>query len=231
MKSFAVSLLLLVAAGSSVYAQDATAPGACTTPDSIAVVGNSRVADATIRSTAGLPPRTTLNFRDVQRAIKALYATGQFEDVQVVCIVPPAAAKTTLAIQVRERLVLARYSVIGADRVDPKDVKDRLELVTGRPIDPAVIAKAVERADSLYEAKGYYLARIHVDTTVTDGKLNITFRVEEGRRLAISGLRVTGNRHVPASDIASVMEAKPEGFWWFRKGEFDDSKYAGDISE
>ncbi len=231
MKSLAVSLLLSLAAGSSVYAQDATAPGACTTPDSIAVVGNSRVTDATIRASAGLNPRTALNFRDIQRAIKALYATGQFDDVQVVCIVPPAAPKPTLAVQVKERPVLSSFSVLGAERIDPKDVRDKVELVTGRPVDPAAVAKAVARADSMYEAKGYYLARIHVDTTTTAGKMSITFRIEEGRRLAISGLRVTGNKHVSAADIAAVMEAKPEGFWWFRKGEFDDSKYAGDISE
>ncbi len=53
MKKFAVSLLALMAAGSSAYAQDA-APGACTTPDSIAVTGNSRVTDPTIRTAAGL---------------------------------------------------------------------------------------------------------------------------------------------------------------------------------
>ena len=51
MKSLAVSLLLSLAAGSSVYAQEAPAPGACTTPDTIAVAGNARVADATIRTT------------------------------------------------------------------------------------------------------------------------------------------------------------------------------------
>jgi len=231
MKSLAVSLLLSLAAGSSVYAQEAAAPGACTTPDSIAVVGNARVADATIRTTAGLNPRTTLNFRDVQRAIKALYGTGQFDDVQVTCLVPPAAPKTTLTIQVRERPVLAKYSVIGADRVDPKDIKERLALAVGRPLDPAAVAKAIARADSLYESKGYYLARIHADSAITGDKITITFRVEEGRRLAISGLHVTGNRHVSADDIAGVMESKPEGFWWFRKGEFDDSKYAGDLAE
>ena len=146
MKSLAVSLLLSLAAGSSVYAQEATAPGACTTPDSIAVVGNARVADATIRSTAGLSPRTTLNFRDVQRAIKALYGTGQFDDVQVSCLVPPAAPKTTLIIQVRERPVLAKYSVIGADRVDPKDIKERLALAVGRPLDPAALSRKLSRA-------------------------------------------------------------------------------------
>jgi outer membrane protein insertion porin family len=230
MQKLALSLLFLCAAGSPALAQDA-APGACTTPDTVTVSGNARVTDATVRTTAGLAPRVTLNYRDIQRAIKALFATGQFDDVQVLCIVPPAAPKTTLAIQVHERPVLGSFKVVGAQRIDPGDVKERLTLMVGKPLDPALVAKAVERADSLYEAKGYYLARIHVDSVVTGDKVNIVFRIEEGRRLAISGLRVTGNRHIQASDIAAVMESKPEGFFWFRSGEFDDTKYASDLAE
>jgi outer membrane protein insertion porin family len=231
MQKYVVSLLALIAAGTPAFAQE-SAPGACTTPDSIAVSGNSRVSAETVRSSAGLSPRTTLNYRDIQRAIKALFTTGQFEDVQVVCSVPPATPKPTLSIIVRERPVLVSSSVTGAERVSAKDVRDRLTLAAGRPLDPSALALAVERADSLYESKGYYLARIHVDTLrEPDNKVKIAFRVEEGRRLAISGLQVVGNRSVSSDDIAAVMASKPEGFWWFRKGEFDDSKYATDLSE
>ena len=231
MQKYAVSLLALMAAGSPLLAQENT-PGACTTPDTVAVSGNVRVSGETIRTSAGLSPRTTLNFRDVQRAIKALFATGQFEDIQILCSVPPAAPRTTLTIAVRERPVLSSYTVTGPDRVSPKDVRDRLALATGRALDPAALALAVERADSLYESKGYYLARVNVDTIPDgEGKVKIAFEVEEGRRLAISGLQVTGNTRVPTDDIASAMESKPEGFFWFRKGEFDDTKYAQDLSE
>ena len=27
------------------------------------------------------------------------------------------------------------------------------------------------------------------------------------------------------------MKTKPEGFWWFRKGAFDEDKFAGDLGE
>jgi outer membrane protein insertion porin family len=231
MQRYVVTLAALLAAGTPVFAQD-SAPGACTTPDSIAVAGNVRVASSSVLGSAGLSPRATLNYRDIQRAIKAVFGTGQFEDVQVTCSVPPATPKTTLTITVRERPVLSSYTVTGADRVSSKDVRERLTLASGRPLDPTALALAVERADSLYESKGYYLARVHVDTIrEPDNKVKIAFRVEEGRRLAISGLQVTGNRSVPADHIASVMESKPEGFLWFRKGEFDDSKYATDLAE
>ena len=231
MLKYVFPLAALMAAGTPVFAQE-SAPGACTMPDSIGVTGNSRISAESVRGSAGIPARSTLNYRDIQRAIKALFATGQFEDVQVTCSVPPATPKPTLIINVHERPVLADYSVTGPERVSGKDVRERLTLVTGKALDPAALALAVERADSLYEAKGYYLARIHVDTLPqADNKVKLVFRVEEGRRLAISGLQVTGNKRVSAEDIAGVMASKPEGFLWFRKGEFDDSKYATDLSE
>ena len=231
MQKYVVALLALTAAGTPALAQN-NPPGACTTPDTIAVSGNVRVTEETVRSSAGLTARTTLNYRDVQRAIKALFATGQFEDVQVVCSVPPTVPRSTLTIAVVERPVLSAFTITGPDRISQKDVRDRLTLVTGRPLDPSALALAVERTDSLYESKGYYLARVKVDTVAEPGnKIRIAFTVEEGRRLAVSGLRVTGNTRVSAEDIASAMQSKPEGFFWFRKGEFDDAKYASDLSE
>ena len=134
-----------MAAGTPVFAQE-SAPGACTTPDSIGVTGNSRITAESVRGSAGIPARSTLNYRDIQRAIKALFATGQFEDVQVTCSVPPTTPKPTLIINVRERPVLADYSVTGPERVSGKDVRERLTLVTGRALDPAAPALAVERA-------------------------------------------------------------------------------------
>ncbi|MGK2963798.1 MAG: outer membrane protein assembly factor BamA [Gemmatimonadaceae bacterium] len=231
MQKYVVSLLALMVAGTPVLAQEDT-PGVCTTPDTVAVSGNVRVTDETIRTAAGLLPRTTLNFRDVQRAIKALFATAQFEDVRVMCSIPPATPRVTLTIVVDERPLLAAYTVTGPERVSARDVRERLTLVPGRPLDPSALALAIERADSLYESKGYYLARINVDTIQEAGNtVRLAIEVEEGRRLAISGLRVSGNTRVPSDDIASAMQSKPEGFFWFRKGEFDDTKYATDLAE
>jgi len=231
MRKFAPFMLAFVAVSAApLYAQE-TAPGVCSTPESIVVTGNSRLDSATVRSTAGLSTGAQLNVHDIQTGIKALYATGQFDDVQVICRVSPATSKAALVIQVKERPILTDYKVIGADRVSPKDVKEKLAFPTGSPVDPGKIAKAIASTDSLYESKGYYLASIKAESTVTNGKLSINFRVDEGRRLAISGIRINGNKSVPDADIVAAMDTKPEGFLWTRNGELDDAKYAQDLSE
>ena len=231
MRKFASYTLALVAAGAAALHAQETAPGACSTPESIVVAGNARVDSAAIRSTGGLSTGSQLNVHDIQNAIKALYATGQFDDVQIICRVAPGTGKATLVIQVKERPILTSYKVIGADRVSPKDVKEKLAFPTGGPVDPGKIAKAIASTDSLYESKGYYLASVKPESTIVDGKLSINFNVDEGRRLAISGIRINGNTRVPDADVVGAMDTKPEGFLWMRNGELDDAKYAQDLSE
>ena len=231
MRKIASCVLALAALSvAPLYAQEG-APGVCSTPESIVVTGSSRSDTASVRATAGLSTGAQLNVHDIQTAIKALYATGQFDDVQIICRVPPTTSKASLVIQVKERPILTDYKVIGADRVSPKDVKEKLAFATGSPVDPGKIAKAIASVDSLYESRGYYLATVKPESTVTDGKLSINFRIDEGRRLAISGIRINGNTKISDAEIVGAMDTKPEGFLWTRNGELDDAKYAQDLAE
>ncbi len=229
MRRLATPFILLTILSTPLLAQE-PAPGACASPTAITVAGSSRVDTAAIRNSAGLNPGGELSVTDVQRAIRSVYGTGNFDDVQIVCRLTPAGT-ATLVIQVKERPVLAAYQVIGADKVSPKDVRERLSFATGAPLDPGKIAAAIERTDSLYESKGYYLARVQPESTLVDGRLTINFRIDEGRRLAISGIRINGNTRVSDGDVVGAMETKPEGFLWTRDGEFDDAVYAADLAE
>ena len=187
-----------------------------------------------LRGDAAIVPGAALNYRTVQRAIKSLYATGQFDDVAVGC--EAVGDKTGLTFTVRERPVLREIRVTGVDRLSQGTVKDRVDLLIGRPIDPAQVAKSVARIDSVYEAHGYTLARVKVDTVnagdgQADAGVDLVFHVDEGRRLAISGVRINGNKALSDKEIVKGMQLRPEGFLWWKKGEFDEDKFASDITE
>ena len=204
--------------------------GRCLVPDSIDVRGIQRVSREAAVASSGLVPGSTLNFPAVQRAIRDLFGTGDFDEVGIACDVE-SATRATLVIVVKERPLLGAVSVSGPRRVSERLVQDRVELLTGRPVDPAQVAKAMTRIDSLYQANGYYLARVRPETTVVGDRINIVFRVDEGRRLAIAGIRLDGNTAISDRDIAGVMKTKPEGFWWFRRGAYDEDKFATDLGE
>lgn len=219
----------LLATASLAHAQDAAA-GACATPDSIAFRGNQRIKDDELRADVGIKPKSTINSRVLRRAIADLYATNLFEDnINVAC--ETTSGKATLVFNLTERRVLSDVQVKGAERVSPSSVKDRVDLLIGKPIDPAQVARDVARIDSLYQSEGYYLARVKVDTIRSGDATTLIFSVNEGRRLAISGVEIVGNKSLSAKTIVAAISTKPEGFFWWRNGEFDQEKYAEDLSK
>ena len=182
-----------------------------------------------LRGDAGIVPGTALSVPVLQRAIKNLFATGQFEDIEILC--EPARGKAVLAFVVKERPVLASVDVTGPDHLSINSVRDRVDLLVGRAVDPNQVARSVARIDSLYEAHGYPLAMVKVDTTMVNGQMKLLFRVNEGSRLAVSGIDIAGNRALSDKAVVKAMQTKPEGFLWWKKGEFDEDKFAGDITE
>ena len=224
------SAVALLCIGATARAQDPAVAGRCATPDTIAFRGARRVTDATLRAESAVVAGP-VNYRELERAIKSLYATGQFDDVRASCETTAAGGRSALVFDVRERPLLGAVDVAGTDRVPAGTVRDRVDLLIGRPLDPALVARAVQRIDSLYQSEGYYLARVTPETTLVNGQLSLLLRVDEGRRLAVSGVRVDGNRGVSDKDLVGAMATRPEGFLWFRKGELDADKFAADVSQ
>ena len=224
------ALVVTVVAAPVAWAQDDA--GKCANPDSIAVRGNVRISPDKIRADGGLVAGSPMPFPVVQRALKALYAMNEFDDVQVRCDLDAVKGKTIAAYVVRERALLGDIKVIGPKAVSERSVREKIDLLIGRPIDPMQEARARAKIDSVYETAGYYLATVKIDSTpMSDGRIGLTYRIEEGRRLAIAGIDVIGNKGVKEATIVGAMKTKPEGFWFFRKGEFDDDKYVGDLGE
>lgn len=222
--------LALALASARARAQQAP-PSPCTVPDSVAVRGNDRVEIATILGDVGISKGDTLNFRVLQHAIRNLYATGQFSDVQTSCALNQASEQSIVVITVVERPILGSFSVNGTNVVSSGSVRDRISLTPGDPLDPTEVSQAVQRIDSLYESKGYYLARVRPETTEVNGAAHVTFDIEEGRRLAIAGVDIEGDERLGEERVVGAMKIKPEGFWFWRKGDFDEDKFAADLGE
>ena len=204
----------------------------CAAPDSIAVRGLSRVTLGAALGDLGLTPRTELASPQVQGAIRRLYGSGQFEDVRAGCELSANNSRATLVFTVRERPLLSDVAVTGTKAQSEGTISSKVDLLVGQALDPAKVARAVQRIDSVYQSKGFYLARIRPESTFTnDGGVRLLFRVDEGRHLAISGVRVNGNQALSDKAIVGAMKTSPEGFFWWKKGGFDEEAYQGDLSE
>jgi outer membrane protein insertion porin family len=207
------------------------AQGALTTViDSVDIVGARRVARAQILSLAAITVGREISYRDVQRALQALYASGQFEDVRVTQ--GEAAGRQILRLEVVERPLLLGWSVRGVERLTERSVRGKVKLEEGRPFDPAAVQRSRAAIDSLYRKQGFYRTTISVrPLPQDDGSLRLAFDVEEGRRIAISRVVIEGNMAFPDGQVSGAMETTPEGFWWFQRGEYDEPQLERDLRE
>ena len=211
--------------------QVAGAQAAQLTPDSIAVGGNHRVARQTILATAGFAAGRTIGYRDVQHALQALYATGQFQDVRVDA--DTTGGRSLLLVSVRERPILIKWTVKGPEQISERSVRERVTLFEGRPLDPAALARSAARIDSLYRGDGYYLASVTPKLIYESdsSRVRVVLEVDEGRRVAISRVNFEGNHAFSAQTLVDQMSSKPEGFFFWRNGEYDEDKLQQDLTQ
>jgi outer membrane protein insertion porin family len=217
---------LLLGGPAALHAQDEQAP----IVDSIAVEGQSRLTPTQIVGTTGLVVKQPINYRDIQRAITALFRTGQFDDVVVEQ--RPLGQGIMLVIRVKERPVLEKWAVRGMDKLSESEVKGRVRLSEGRPLDRNAVEQSRASIDSLYKHDGYYSAEIKtLELAQQNGTVRIVYDVREGERVAISQVVVEGNERFTDKQVVKHMSSRPEGFWWFQKGEYDERKVDQDVRE
>ncbi len=196
--------------------------------DSLIVEGNQRIPADQIVATAGIPLFQPVNFRAIQQAIQALYRSGQFDDVRIEQRESPT--HLILAIIVRERPLLQRWVIQGAQKIEESTVRGRIKVLEGRPIDRSAVAQSRAAIDSLYRQRGYYAAVVRSEEVVQpSGAVQVVFAISEGSRVAISQVVINGNENFSDQEIVGAMRSKPEGFWWYRKGEFKEELVEEDM--
>ena len=197
--------------------------------DSLAIEGNRRVSADQIFRTSGIVLFQPTNFRNLQRAIQALFRTGQFDDVR---IERRSEQPLVLALVVQERPILSRWAVRGTEKLEERQVRGKVGLVEGRPLDRAAAERSRAAIDSLYQSRGFYAATVKVVEAPTGpGASRLLFDITEGNRVAIAQVQLEGNQTFKDELVVSGMASKPEGFWWFQKGEFSEEKLDLDVRE
>lgn len=197
--------------------------------DSVVVRGNVRQSVPTILSDFGIRPNDVVTQLDVQRGLQRLFATGQFEDVEILVRQTPQAV--TLIVDVVERPFVTGYDFRGLEHVGAGGIRDTAGLESNAPLNPSAVFEAERRVRSELAKKGYVRAR--VDTAFREtgrpGEYRLVFNVNEGRRLVVADIQFRGNESVGRDELLGAMQVKPEGFFWWKTGEFREELFQEDL--
>lgn len=222
------ALVLLITGAEPLSGQQAAPPGVRV--DSIHVTGNSRQATPVVLGDLGIRPGDVVSTRDIQRGVQRLYGTGQYEDIRLYAVDGPG-GRTTLVVDVVERPFILGYSFRGLEHAGGRAIRDTAGLENRAPLQPSAVFQAQQLLREELSKKGYVRAR--VDTSLVPGErpgeYRLIFDVDEGRRLVVSDIVFEGNEALDDGELIGAMSVKPEGFLWWKTGEFREAEYRRDL--
>lgn len=205
--------------------------------DQVLVEGNSRIHEAVVLGESGLNPGDVVTYREIQHAIRRLWSTGQYQDVEIDAVTPADGDLTgpvTLVIKVVEQPFVTSVEFRGLENISAGTVRDTAGLKGAGPLNPSKIAEAKSMVRRLLANKGFQLRSIEhrlEEIEARPGEYRLIFDVDEGQRVAISEIVFEGNEAFSDDKLRSVLSLKPEGFFWFRKGTYDEQKLREDLRQ
>jgi outer membrane protein insertion porin family len=200
--------------------------------DSVVVEGNSRVSADDVRTVFGVQPGAEITFREVQRGLKSLLRTRQFQDVVVRA--RGSAPGVTLVLEVKERPLVRRVAINGLEHASERQTRDTTGLKPGLPFDPQSIldAEAFIRSELADEGIPFASIEERIDPVEgADNEVDVSIDVTEGQRVTVAQVDFTGNQALSDDQLRDAMATKREGFWWFRPGSYDDDRFRTDLTD
>ena len=198
--------------------------------DSVAVEGNVRLTPAQVIGTAAIVPGQVLNFIDVQRALTSLFATGQYDDIQA--SLRQADGKVDPGPRRQGAAPVCSTGRSGAPTGSPSTACGTgSSWWPGGPSTGREVARSSAAIDSMYRTQGYYSTTTRAVEVPGAGGVRVVFEIKEGSRVAVSQVNVEGNTRFSDKQIVKQMGTQPEGFWWFKKGRYDEDVLDQDLRE
>lgn len=195
----------------------------------IRVEGAQRTEAGTIFSY--LPVRVGETFTDEKStaAIKSLYNTGFFKDVQI------EVQGNVLVIVLEERPSVAAIEFTGMKEFE-KDVLIKalkeIGVGEGRVFDKASVDRAEQELKRQYLSRGLY--GVQLTTTITPierNRVNVNFVVNEGDVARIKKISFIGNKAFSDADLQKIIALSTPGWftWYSKSDQYSKQKLSGDL--
>ena len=219
-------LILLIAASALIFT---TAQAEDFTIRDIQVNGVQRLEEGTVLTYLGLNPGETVSKARLARAIRALYNTELFDDVQFDRL------GDTLVVQIKERPVISKVELDGNKAIKDEDIESSLtqaNVSKGRPLRKNIVSEIESALKSGYYDQGKYGAEI--DAKIKDlgnNTVDINIDIKEGDFSKIKAINFTGNTIFSDETLKGVLETKATNFLSFIRSDdkFSKQQLNGDL--
>ena len=172
--------------------------------DDIRIEGLQRVSLGSVLDTVPITIGDRIDKRDYQRVIRTLFATGQFDDIQL------RAEGNILFIKVEERPTISSIDIDGNSAIKTEDLLGALNgegINEGSVLKRATLDLITRGLQAQYSQQGRYGASVEV--TQRDrprNRVEVDIDVDEGTSTAISAIEIIGNNAFTDREIKRVFE-------------------------
>ncbi len=173
----------------------------------ISVQGNRRIQEAVILGRVGAKIGSPFAANRTAEDIRAVFALGFFDDVQVK--VEDFEGGVKLTFMVVERPFVRDIVFSGNKKYDAATLQEKVDLKLGSVYNPVEANRAADKLKEFYEQEGYFEVGITPEVEkLPDGDVTVTFKVAEGRRITIDQIVVEGAQGLTPRQIKAAMETK-----------------------
>jgi outer membrane protein insertion porin family len=221
---------LLVALLSGLFSAAAFAIQPFTIKD-IRVEGVQRTEAGTVFSYLPVKVGDRMDDDKASAAIKALYATGFYNDVSL------EVENDVLVVVVAERPAVAQIDINGSKEFTKENLKDGLKqagISEAKIFDRSILDRAEKEIKRQYTSRGFYSAK--VATTVTPlerNRVSLTFTIDEGDASKIVDINIIGANAFTESQLLKEFELSTGGWFSFftKEDQYSKQKLSGDLEK
>jgi len=198
------------------------------------------VSDIRIEGLEKIPQGTLLNYlpviqgdplddKQVVFAIKELYKTGFFADVQLF------RDGDVLVVRVKERPSITEITFDGNSDIDDETLEDAMKgvgLAKGRIFNRSLLEKLTQELESVYFSQGKYNVKIKAEVEELDNnRVNIDINISEGIKSLIKQINIIGNNvYDDATLLDEIQLGIPSAFMFLSDAdEYSKPKLQADL--
>jgi len=225
----AVLAACLLAAASGADAQTAAPQFKPFVVKDIRVDGLQRTEAGTVFSYLPVKVGETMNEEKAQQAVRALFATGFFQDVRL------EVDNDVLVVSVQERPAIAQIDFSGMREFEPDNLRKALRelgLADGRIFDRSLLDTAEQEIKRQYLSKGMYAAEVQVTVTPLErNRVGISFAVTEGEVAKIRGINIVGAQAFDEDELIDLFVLRSPGLltWYTKHDRYSREKLSADL--